>query len=62
MEVTHERDTRKARHVEAMKEEALSAKRKKDTERDQKEEKDKRNLYESELPTMLDSLNPEGFL
>ena len=30
VEVTHERDTRKARHAEALKEEALSAKRKED--------------------------------
>ena len=61
-EVTHERDTKKARHAESMKEEALLAKRKEEFETDQQEERDKRILYESQLPDMLDSLNPEGFV
>ena len=61
-DVTHERDTRKARQAEVQREQlnALTELEKKEV----KEHKTKEKLLavEAELPSMLKSLNPEGFI
>lgn len=61
-EVTHERDTRLARQAEMQKQEASQAQRKEKQLAVQQKEKDMRILLEDELPSILESVSPDGFL
>lgn len=61
-EVTHERDTRAARQAEIQKEEATKALRKEQQIEIEQKERDLRLEIEDELPMLLGSINPEGFV
>ena len=61
-DVTHERDTRKARQAEMQKEQVNAV-----VELEKKEMKEQKTMekllaLEAELPSMLKSLNPKGFI
>lgn len=61
-EVTHERDTRKARQAELQKEEHSKALRREEEFQTQQREKDLRIVLEDELPPLLSAVNPDGFI
>ena len=61
-DVTHQRDTRRARQAETNREEADTARRKEQQVMNEKKDRDNRLCLELELPSLLNSLNPEGFV
>jgi len=61
-EVTHERDTRQARKAGLQKEEHNDVVRTEENARTQIEEKNRLVEIEAELPSLLNSLNPLGFI
>ena len=60
-EVTHDRDTKKAREAKEFREEK-SALRKEEEVKSQEMEKYKIIMIENELPSLLKSLKPNGFI
>ena len=62
VDVTHERDTRKARQAEVQREQANASIEMEKKEMKEQKTKEKLLALEAELPSMLKSLNPEGFI